>query len=127
MATARQIEANRRNARRSTGPRTEAGKARSRLNALKHGKRAVAVLPLPVLPHEDPRALARRVQEWTEYLPRHRPRARPDFPRRPVLLGTRSGGKEICVWNRLPQKDITESCFGSSHLISARSRLISLG
>jgi hypothetical protein len=66
MATARQIEANRRNAQRSTGPRTESGKARSRLNALKHGNRAVAVLP--VLPHENPKALARRVQEWTEDL-----------------------------------------------------------
>ncbi len=37
MATERQIEANRSNARRSSGPRTEAGKATSRLNALKHG------------------------------------------------------------------------------------------
>ena len=37
MATSRQIEANRRNAQRSTGPRTEVGKARSRLNARKHG------------------------------------------------------------------------------------------
>jgi hypothetical protein len=37
MATQRQIEANRRNALKSTGPRTEAGRARSRLNALKHG------------------------------------------------------------------------------------------
>lgn len=64
MATDRQIEANRRNAQRSTGPRTEAGKARACLNALKHGNRAAAVLP--VLPHEDPRELARRIQEWTE-------------------------------------------------------------
>jgi hypothetical protein len=66
MATARQIEANRRNAKKSTGPRTQKGKERSRLNALKHGNRAVAVLP--VLPHEDPKALARRVQEWTDDL-----------------------------------------------------------
>jgi len=34
-----QIAANRRNAARSTGPRTEAGKAQSRRNALKHGLR----------------------------------------------------------------------------------------
>jgi hypothetical protein len=33
----RKIEANRRNARLSTGPRTEAGKNRSRNNAIKHG------------------------------------------------------------------------------------------
>jgi hypothetical protein len=37
MSTQKQIEANRRNALRSTGPRTEAGKARSSFNALTHG------------------------------------------------------------------------------------------
>jgi hypothetical protein len=37
MATIRQIEANRRNANRSTGPRTAAGKSISSGNALRHG------------------------------------------------------------------------------------------
>ena len=37
MTSQRRIDANRRNARRSTGPRTDDGKARSRLNAVKHG------------------------------------------------------------------------------------------
>jgi hypothetical protein len=50
MATERQIAANRRNAKRSTGPRTEAGKAVSRLNCLKHGMTAMTVL----LQDEDP-------------------------------------------------------------------------
>ena len=46
MATSRQIQANQANARRSTGPRTAAGKTKSSLNALKHGLRAqTAVLP----------------------------------------------------------------------------------
>ena len=40
MATAAQIEANRRNAKLSTGPRTEAGKNRGRFNAPDHGCRA---------------------------------------------------------------------------------------
>jgi hypothetical protein len=40
MASDKQIEANRRNAQLSTGPKTEAGKARSALNALKHGMRS---------------------------------------------------------------------------------------
>ena len=37
MTSARQIAANRRNAQRSTGPRSRAGRARSSRNALKHG------------------------------------------------------------------------------------------
>ena len=37
MATEKQTAANRRNAQRSTGPRSKAGKARSSRNALKHG------------------------------------------------------------------------------------------
>jgi hypothetical protein len=37
VATQKQMEANRRNAKRSAGPRTSEGKATSRLNALKHG------------------------------------------------------------------------------------------
>ena len=37
MATERQIEANRRNAKLSSGPSSLEGKSRSRLNATKHG------------------------------------------------------------------------------------------
>ena len=37
MTTRRQIEANRANAKKSTGPKTEAGKERARANAMKHG------------------------------------------------------------------------------------------
>jgi hypothetical protein len=37
MATEKQIAANRRNATRSTGPRTAAGKAKSSRNAFRHG------------------------------------------------------------------------------------------
>jgi hypothetical protein len=50
MSTLKQIEANRRNAQRSTGPRTEEGKAASRMNALKNGLYANS----PVIPGEDP-------------------------------------------------------------------------
>jgi hypothetical protein len=44
MTTPFQIQANRANARRSTGPRTAEGKARSSQNALKHGLRAAPIL-----------------------------------------------------------------------------------
>lgn len=37
MASSRQIEANRRNAKRSTGPKSAGGKTRSSRNALRHG------------------------------------------------------------------------------------------
>jgi len=50
MASEKQIQANRLNARKSTGPRTEVGKARSRLNSGKHGLTARLI----VIGDEDP-------------------------------------------------------------------------
>jgi hypothetical protein len=44
MTSVRQIEANRRNARKSTGPITEEGKQRSRCNAVRHGLMAETVI-----------------------------------------------------------------------------------
>ncbi len=44
MTSFRQIEANRRNAIRSTGPNTEEGKRRSRRNAIRHGLCAETVI-----------------------------------------------------------------------------------
>ena len=44
MISYRQIEANRRNALKSTGPRTEAGKQASRCNAVRHGLTAETVI-----------------------------------------------------------------------------------
>src|SRR3954447_23500169 len=49
MATQKQIEANRRNGQKSTGPKTPEGKAKSRLNSLQHGLGAIHV----PLPHEN--------------------------------------------------------------------------
>ena len=51
MATARQVAANRRNALRSTGPRTAAGKLASSQNALRHGLTARRAF----VPDEDAR------------------------------------------------------------------------
>ncbi len=52
MASIKQIEANRRNASKSTGPRTNKGKLAIRRNALKHGLLSTQT----VLPNEDQEA-----------------------------------------------------------------------
>src|SRR5215212_9447726 len=53
MASKKQIQANRRNALKSTGPKTPEGKALARLNATKHGLLSQEIL----LPGEDEDAL----------------------------------------------------------------------
>jgi hypothetical protein len=47
MATEKQILANRKNAQASTGPRTTPGKARSRMNARRHGLASLLEGALP--------------------------------------------------------------------------------
>src|SRR5215468_4211956 len=64
MATAGQIAANRRNALKSTGPRTAAGKAVSSRNALRHGLTARA----PAVFAEDLRDFDRFRAEWRSSL-----------------------------------------------------------
>jgi hypothetical protein len=49
MLSDKQLEANRANAQKSTGPKTEQGKRRSSLNAVRHGLAGQLV----VLPEED--------------------------------------------------------------------------
>src|SRR5215467_5979537 len=44
MISLQRLEANRRNALRSTGPKTDAGKRRSRVNAVRHGLTAETVV-----------------------------------------------------------------------------------
>ena len=50
MSSKQRLEANRANAKRSTGPSTESGRVRSKMNALKHGLSAKAI----VIEGEDP-------------------------------------------------------------------------
>jgi len=54
LSSERQVAANRKNALKSTGPRTAAGKTSSSRNALKHGLLSAQM----VLPDEDPKELA---------------------------------------------------------------------
>jgi len=61
--SSKQVAANRRNALRSTGPRTAAGKRASKFNAVKHGLRAAEI----VIPgHEDPAEFDAIVQEYLD-------------------------------------------------------------
>ena len=68
MTTDKQLRANRRNAKKSTGPNTPGGKARSSKNVLKHGLLARDA----VLPGEDPADFDRQLtalEDWA--LPRN--------------------------------------------------------
>ena len=69
MPSLKQIQANRLNAQKSTGPRTSAGKANSRFNALKAGIDAAA----EVIPGEDPGELSALTVEYYERFTPDRP------------------------------------------------------
>jgi len=77
MATQKQIEANRLNARKSTGPRTTAGKSVSRMNALKTGIDANS----QVIRGEDPSALQLLTAEYYD-------RYQPSTPEQRALVDT---------------------------------------
>jgi hypothetical protein len=72
MATPAQINANRANAQKSTGPRSVEGKSASRFNALKHGIDASS----PVIPGEDP---AEYESLAVQYLDEYGPRSASEF------------------------------------------------
>jgi len=70
MASQKQIAANRRNARRSTGPKTPEGKAAASRNAVKHGLSSSRTI---VLPGENR-------QEFEEHLDAFRSECQPQGP-----------------------------------------------
>jgi hypothetical protein len=69
MATDKQLNANRINARKSCGPKTEEGKGIVRLNALKHGLCAEVI---DVIPGEKEAEFAAHVDAWVnDFTPRN--------------------------------------------------------
>ena len=60
MATKAQIAANRKNSKNSTGPKSPTGKAKTKLNGLKHGLRSREV----VLPTENAAEFRAFVDAW---------------------------------------------------------------
>ena len=79
MTSFRQIEANRRNAQNSTGPKTETGKQRSRGNAVRHGLTAETVIDA-LEDAEDYKAF-----EAADY-------------RRTMMRNRQSSGNSCCGW-----------------------------
>src|SRR6267378_2709880 len=106
MSTLKQIEANRLNAKKSTGPRTAQGKSASRLNALKHGLFATD----PIIPGEDPAHLeALRAGHYDQF--------QPATPHEHVLLAAmvrdawtleRYSNVETSLWTRSMQREGNE-------------------
>jgi hypothetical protein len=64
MSSDRKVAANRRNAQKSTGPRTLSGKAIASMNALKHGLCARK----PLIPGENEAEFVRFTTEWVDEL-----------------------------------------------------------
>ena len=62
MTSAKQVEANRQNAMKSTGPRTAAGKSVARMNAVSHGLRAEHIL----IPGEDENEFGQLKEQFFE-------------------------------------------------------------
>jgi hypothetical protein len=95
MATTEQTEANRQNSQKSTGPRSPAGKAVSRFNALKSGIDAES----HVIPGEDPAKLETLVAEYQA-------RFDTSAPERRMLVDTMIA----CEW-QVRRLNHAEACF----------------
>lgn len=105
--TANRGVVNKRNASRSTGPRTEAGKLRSRSNALRHGLAAERTLQH----YDDP-----DVRIWTSYLLQDYP----DLPVEDLPGGLSYGLAETftrSVFNVFRTRDVKSVLF--DHLVKA--------
>src|SRR3954454_22393500 len=63
LSSAKRARINRNNARKSTGPRSEAGKRTSSMNSFKHGLCAKSI----ALPTEDAALLEEKLRSWVDH------------------------------------------------------------
>jgi hypothetical protein len=119
MTTSKQIEANRRNALRSTGPRSQQGKARVAKNALRHGLSVpLAAFPEPdeavkrltgIIARNDDNAAsldaASRIAEATLDLQRVRAAKQPLMEKLTAAVDGESGGVLMATLNALKRLD----------------------
>lgn len=120
MATQRQLAANRRNAKKCTGPRTPEGKARSARNNLKHGLYSQA----PVLPNEDPQA---REQLAGEHRAAFGEVNADQLPLLDKLTETewllrRYAVIEASMWNSPPEAELANSLAAACRVTAFRTR-----
>ena len=118
MATVAQIQANRLNALHSTGPRSDAGKAVSRFNALKFGVDARSL----VIPGEDPAVLEALTLEYYDFF---QPATREQSFLVDFLIATdwqlrRLHSAEAQIWEDArrdwrPQEDLVSSGLSFTH------------
>ena len=108
MASPAQIAANRRNALKSTGPRTARGKAVASRNAFQHGFRSRAAS----LPREDFRA-------FLQLLARFRAEYRPSHPAARVCVFRLSAA----VWKLRRADRIEKQIYQQNSIVDAISRL----
>ena len=96
MTSPAKKDSNGRNAKKSTGPRSEETKKRSCMNALKHGLTA----SLAMLPDEDPAAYEDRLRSWIAIW---KPRDSLELyrvQRRFTIRGSSSGSSRPCRHGR---------------------------
>jgi hypothetical protein len=117
--SAARVEANRRNAQRSTGPRTDEGKRRASMNALKHGVCSSS----PLLPNECPSTFATFQEEVREDL---RPRTAVEMVLVEQITGTlwrlrRVGDVERAVMRI--ERERLEKRHGAKHATRTKMKL----
>ena len=136
MASQKQIEANRRNALKSTGPKTDEGKAAVSMNALRHGLRARSILIPGENPEEYDQLCASLEAEWR---PRNRTEqllleqmvtaqwklARLEVGERSIYMQTMAADKQMALLERFSVQRRLERSFSKAmreleHLRKAR-------